>query len=301
MSSPKDHHYVPRSFFKPWANKILKVLVYERKNGVVLPPYRQSTKSICVQTGLYSYTTTVKEEQRNAIEQKLFSFVDTNGANVLRKLLEQDGVVKLTNQDRYYFAVFLSSLRIRTPESIRYNTQNTEKVLRESLKQNDPKLQEKDIEEVLEGQTLAQWAEKNHPAVLENTGHNLIAEFIIDEKFVTRIMDMYWVVVKRTSDITNLLTSDRPLVLIGNLKDSNLGFALAISPERVFIATSRPESISGVLKFAPKKFIHEMNKSTIQQAKNKAFAIDKSHELWFFERRLGRLHGILPWTETEKR
>ena len=144
MSIPKEHHYVPRSFFKPWANHVQELIVYERKNGIVLPPYRQFTKPICVQASLYSYTDDVEETRRNALEQRLFSIVDTDGASVLRKLQIIDGAVKLSENDRYSFAIFINSLRIRTPESIKYNSQNTENVLREALKRNDPKLEEKE-------------------------------------------------------------------------------------------------------------------------------------------------------------
>lgn len=300
MSTPKDHHYVPRSFFKPWTNRVLEVVVYERKKGVILQPYRQSTKSICAQPGLYSYNEDVEETRRNVIEQKLFSIIDTDGANVLQKLLKMDGVVKLSKNERYSFAVFINSLRIRTPESIEYNSQNTERVLRESLGKNDPKLEEKEIKEQLDGLTLLEWTEKTQPALLKNKGRELIGNFIVDKKFVNRIYEMQWAVVKRESTDTNLLSSDRPLILIGRQSDSNLGFALSISPNRIFLASSRPESLEHFLSRSQKDSIRHMNALTIQQAKCKAFSSDKKHSLRFFENRLGRHHGILPWSEVNK-
>jgi hypothetical protein len=222
--------------------------------------------------------------------------VDGNAEKALRKLYTMDGAVSLSDQDRYYFAVFINSLRIRTPEAFQSNAESAERILRERLIENDPRLEEDDIKSTLDGQTLLEWTEKYHKVILENIGYEYMAKFIIDEKFVARVEQMTWTVVKRVSDITNFLTSDRPLVLIGSIAAGNLGFAIAISPDRVFICTSKPESLARVLEFSAEKFIEEMNKSTIQQAKGKAFARDKSHSLRFFERRLGVEHHILPWT-----
>lgn len=299
MSTPKDHHYVPRGFFKPWANGIQKVVVYERKNGVVIPPYLQSTKSICVQPGLYSYTDDVEKTRRNALEQRLFSIVDTDGASVLRELQTLDGVVKLSVNDRNGFAIFINSLRIRTPESIKYNSQNAEAVLREALQRNDPKLEEQEIKEQLDGLTLLEWTEKTQPALLKNKGRELIDQFILGKQFVSRIYNMTWLVVKRESTSTNLLSSDRPLILMGKQSENNLGFALSISPNRIFLASSKPESLQHFLERPQTDAIRHMNALTIQQAKSKAFSNNKNHTLRFFQNRLGKHHRILPWVSMD--
>jgi Protein of unknown function (DUF4238) len=294
-NDPLYHHYVPRSFFKPWADSSQWIIVYERKNGTVLRPYRASTKSICVQKGLYSYTDEVGEQQRNAIEQRLLSLVDNHGACVLQKLYLQDGEVMLSKQERYYFAAFLNSLRIRTPEAFAHYAVKAETLLRDRLSQDDPRLDEKDLAEVLNGQTLLEWVERNNAKILKNFGHQLLAKFMIDDEFVNRVMNMHWLVLKRVAYEINFLTSDRPLVLIGNAANQNFGFAIAISTDRVFLATSNRPSISNVLNLQPKTFIQQMNISTVQQAKNKAFAVNKTHAPNFFQSHLSVHHKILPW------
>jgi Protein of unknown function (DUF4238) len=298
LNIPRDHHYVPRSFFKPWADEKQWLVVYERKKGVVLRPYKRSTKSICMLRDLYSYTDDVDVTQRNAIEQKLLSKVDDNGARVLQKLYLQEGSIRLTDQDRYYFAVFINSLRIRTPEAFAHYAIKAEEILRNKLTANDSGQEEKNIEGELDELSLVEWVEKSQPTLFKNFGHQLLAKFIIDKKFVNRIMNMHWIIIRRYSDETHLLTSDRPLVLIGSVDSQNLGFALAISPEKIFLATGDPNSISQLLKFTPKRLIHQMNISTIQQAKNKVFSVDKSHSINFFVSRLGIQHRILPWTSS---
>lgn len=291
MSTPKDHHYVPRAFFQPWADKFKKVIVYERKEGEVLLPYRQSTRSICVKTGLYSYTDSVQEQKRNIIEQNLFKLIDDKANTVLKKLYATDGVADLTEQQKRDFAAFIISLRTRTPEAFQCNAQNAEKILREELQRNDPELKE-------DG-SLLEWAEKNFRIILENYGREVTAGCIIDDKLVSPIMRMQWVVLKRTADATNLLSSDRPLIFQGNMNSGDSGFALAISPDRILIAANKLQSLEKVAALSPKVLIKKMNISTIQQAKNKAFAIDYSHSIEFFRNRLGMRHDILPWATIE--
>ncbi len=300
MSLPSDHHYVPRSFFKPWANQKKEVVVYERKNSLIISPYRQSTKSICVEKGLYSYTDSIEEKQRNAIEQKLLSLVDNHAATVNHKLQNMDGSISLSDQHRYYWAVFLVSLRLRTPEGFKYNIKNAERILKEHLSiQGDLDLERKEIQNALQGKTLLQWAQKYHRDVIENYGHELMAKYFTDDKFALPIMQMHWMVLKRKARGLNLLSSDRPLVLIGSREHSNLGFAMAISPESIFLATSKLESIDKLLNTSSDKLIKNMNISTVQQARHKAFSLDKSHSVRFFQNRLGSYHNILPWAEME--
>ena len=133
MHNPLDHHYVPRAFFKPWANNEKKLIVYEKKNSLILPPYMQSTKSICVHKGLYSYTSSVEEQKRNVIESKLFSLIDNNAAKILAELRKINGLVKISDQHRYEFAVFLVSLRLRMPEVFLSNAKDSRSTLEKEL------------------------------------------------------------------------------------------------------------------------------------------------------------------------
>lgn len=288
---------MPRSFFKPWEDQEKKVVVYERKNSRILRPYRQSTKSICVVRELYSYTISVEDQKRNAIEQKLFSLLDNNAATVLQKLQKMDGAVNLSDQDRYYFAVFIVSLRIRTPEMWNYYTKGAEKTLREDLLKNHPTVEEEEIKKELKGHSLLEYMEKYHLMILENYGHDLMAECMINKTFALSVMQMQWFVLKRNVEGTNLLSSDRPLVVLGSMESSNWALALAISPKHIFVASINPEFLHNILALSPRKLIKYMNISTIQQARNKAFAIDSCHSLRFFENNLGKHYNILPWTQ----
>lgn len=299
MSNPIQHHYVPRSFFRPWEDKNRQVIVYEKKDGGILPPYRQSTKSICVKDGLYSYTNLVEEEKRHIIETKFFCLIDTNAASVLQKLYNMQGLLRITDQDRYYFSVFLVSLRIRTPESFEYNTKHAEFLLKESLQKKDARSETKEVKDALKGQNLLEWVEKEYPIILENYGHELMAEYVIDARFIKPIHEMHWAILhtQKNSGIPNLLSSDRPLVMIHTREDRNFGFAISIAPDRIFIANRNLKVIKDFLAIPSNKLVQQMNISTVQQAKAKAFAIDKSHNIRFFQNRLGTFHHILPWTD----
>jgi Protein of unknown function (DUF4238) len=296
LSHPLNHHFVPRSYFKPWADSERKLIVYERKNHKVLPPYKKSTRSICFIKGLYSYSSAVEEVKRQAIEQKLLSKIDNDGAKVLQKMNSLPSELSLTDQDRYNFAVFINSLILRTPEAFTYAVNRGKIILRRGLEEEDPHLTFTEIKKILYGLTLTEWFEKYQPILLENFGAEQMASLFLEDKFVNQIRQLHWTVVERSSPDTHLLTSDRPLIRLGNKDDGNSGFALAISPRRVFFATADPASLKDVLEMSTKRFVRAMNISTIEQAKSMAFALDKSHSHNFFENRLGTNHSLLPWT-----
>jgi hypothetical protein len=185
---------------------------------------------------------------------------------------------------------------LRTPEAFAYNTIEAEAVLRKRLAANDPRLEGADVKITLNGKNLVEWVEKNYPTLLKNVGHELLAKFIVEPKFVDRVVHMHWTVLERSSTTAYFVTSDRPLVLLGGLKTQDLGFALAISTNQVFLATSNPNSVRHLLNLTSNRFIYQMNTSTIQQAKSMAFTADKSHSFSFFQNRLGVHHSLLPWT-----
>lgn len=294
MSNPNDHHYVPRCFFVPWTNEHKKLVVYQKKSGSIIPPFWQSTKVICVHKNLYSYTSSVEEAKRNVLEQKIFSKIDSNAALVLRKLLIADGEVNLTVQERYYFSVFIASLRIRTPEAFLYNTKTAQETFLAELSKHNPE-DDEDVKKGLRGKTLLEWSQNNIQVLLENFGHDTLIKTLIDTRFVQPIMQMHWKVLIRKIESLTLLSSDRPLVLLGDQKKSNLGFALAISPHRIFLATSNYESLQKIFELSPRQLVKMMNISTVSQAKNKAFSVNKNHSIHFFENRLSNNHSILPW------
>ncbi len=70
--------------------------------------------------------------------------------------------------------------------------------------------------------------------------------------------------------------------------------ALPISPHCLFIGSDNEESIAKLSRYNKKKLAEQANISSIQQAQAKAFAVDARHSMRLFERRLGKLHSILP-------
>lgn len=272
----QEHHYVPRGYFRPWENADRKVVVYQRKNGHVLPPYLQSTKSICVKPGLYAYTDSVKPEVRNVLEETLFQRIDSEAARVLGILNKCDSISDVSNEDIHAFAFFLASLRIRTPEFFEMYSKSTGRRLRKLVfdSEDDPDLRD---------------------SILENKGREFLAKDLMSGKLVNAISGMRWTIISIPEQVgISLLTSDRPLISNWANKDMHL-LALPISPSRAIVASSNHAEIDHIMRFNKRRFAEVMNISTTEQAQAKAFAADKSHSLRFFERRLGVRHSTLPF------
>lgn len=299
MSEPKNHHYVPRGFLKSWEDVERKVWVYERKRGVVLPPYKKSTKPLCAEKKLYSYTDKVKPEQRNSIEKNLLKKIDDDAVKILQKLYNVEGIVGLSEQERFYFSAFLVSLRIRTPESVKYNSVDAQKIFKKILEKNDPRLEEGEIKKELNGKSLLEWVEIKYPSIMGNIGLELLVGHIIDNKFVKPIYEMYWAIRRINNNQPSLLTSDRPLILLGNKDTPNFGLSISISPSHIFFASKHKETLYKLMNWPEKDLVKQTNISTIQQAEKKAFAVDTAHKMQFFRKRLATRHDILPWAGKE--
>jgi hypothetical protein len=271
--------------------------VYQRKNGSVLPPFRSSTRAICCVEKLYSYSNSVAEDERQLIEQKLLLKIDDSAAKALQKLRKPNGIAAITNQDRYDFAVFLNSLRLRTPEAMAYGAKRGKAILDQRLKGDEAHLKFNEIGKMLNGLSLRDWFQKNQPQLMQNFGIEQMASLFFNPKLVHLIANMSWTVLNKSSQDSYFLTSDRPLIILGNLALGNLGLALSISPTQVFLASQNSETTRSFFDMSSNQFTREINISTIRQAECRAFALDKRHSLNFFEKRLGTHHNLLPWTE----
>lgn len=292
MQDSLKHHYVPRFLFRPWADADRKVWVYEKKNGKILPPYKQSTKKICVESKLYSYTDAVPLEKRNSIERNFFSAVDGEAAKVIHKLINLDS--NLSAKESSVFATFLASLRVRTPEFIKAQSREGEERFRSILSDNS-QLKPEEIE-ALKGKTLLELVEERNPILVPNYPKELIIK-TLSSTLSERVYNSKWKVRKLGSCKLDFLISDRPLVLVnGNNRDDFL-FGLPISPQHVFFASNNENFLEKIDKYSSYELAHNVNISVVQQAKCKAFAKSKSHKIRFFENRLGTQHRLLPFAE----
>jgi hypothetical protein len=287
-----DHHYVPRCLFRPWEDDNRKVWVYEKRGSRVLPPYRQSTKVICVERELYSYTDSVPEDRRNLIEKNFFSAVDGAAAKVIRKLIKLDS--NLSAEESSAFATFIASLRVRTPEFFTAQSREGEEKFRRILSDKS-KLKPEEIE-ALHGKTLLEIVEEKNPTLIPNYPKEIIIN-TLSGRLGERVFNAKWKVRRVNCNEFDFLLSDRPLVLANGENRGDFLFGLPISPKHVFFAANNENFLEKIDACTPEELVQKMNISVVQQAKRKAFAQSKAHKMRFFENRLGTQHYILPFAE----
>lgn len=289
------HHYVPRAYFKPWANLERKVIVYERKGGRILPPYLQSTRKICVQPGLYAYSAAVIPERRNVLEEGMFQKIDSDAAKVLNLLNSCTDISEISESDLGSFGLFLVSLRIRTPEFFQGIAASAEFRLRKLILEAEKDPAAQDLLEEFKGRSFVEIAEEYFRPALENKGYESLMQGLISGRFMEPIWGMNCSVVDVKKFGMTLLTSDRPLVT--KWENNRLEMmTIPISPQRAFVAFAKEDDLDRVVRKDKRSFAELSNISVIQQAKTKAFASDKNHSIRFFERRLGKSYSILPFS-----
>src|SRR3546814_1797325 len=124
--------------------------------------FRRPPRSTRTDT-LFPYTTLFRSVlgfSRDVVEEKIFARIDDGAAKALEKLERHDG---LSEDDHIAWTFFLSSLRIRQPDTIEFLRTKGMVQLRKSLA-------DRDAITLPEGwPTTQEWFAENHPGVLERS------------------------------------------------------------------------------------------------------------------------------------
>ena len=215
---PKDHHYLPKCFLKAWTydQNQTHLWVYRKEGNRVFGPSPKSTTSVCYKKHLYTRSECVEEKDKYKMETESFSNIDNEASNYLEYLTKQRGPINLSPKEKEPFSVFLNSLKARTPEIIEKYKLQAVPILQDNLKELLPYFKEK------------------NPERYENFGLDTIVKFIRDKELINLISAMHWAIISIEDDYQNLLTSDRPLIRDGDIKQPMFGLVLAISPNKLF-------------------------------------------------------------------
>ena len=274
------HHYIPQFLLSKWsggsADKTLEVF---RLDLHKLVSDRHTPEYTGYEDDLYALSESrVASMARHDNESKYLSPIDDKAANVLQKL-ETGNLKTLTPSERNHWARFLMSLRVRQPSVIsELISENTRGLFRKSLESN-PYEYEKQRQKH-DPASFADWAENQHPGMLENFGISILSKIIDNQAVGQRICNMRWWIWDFTGAKHDLLLGDNPLILTSSIEDSNLILALPISPAKVFMAT-QSDKVVAILKTQEISYLAtRLNESSVTQSESRIYARNKKH--WRF-------------------
>jgi hypothetical protein len=116
MATHQRHHYVPQFYLRSWIGADGKLACYSWLRGTISVS-RLSPKSVAYENGLYSLEHG-PGERRQIVERDFLAKVDEDAAKALQSM-QATGTAYLDPQAKAHWAVFLLSMRVRSPPSVR--------------------------------------------------------------------------------------------------------------------------------------------------------------------------------------
>lgn len=271
----RKHHYIPVFYLKKWLarnnakNNSLTITEFcKTPSGI---KFKYKTPS---QTGykidLYTRDDLPKTIQ-DMLEKKIMSKIDNDAYIVHKNLLENK--VPTNIQERSIWVRFIMSIIHRNPERIKNLTYIFDKSMQfvsEDIKQNYEKYR-KNSDPV-----SYQELEKQLNPFQNGYDFNLLFSDLMNDTGLGNILiNMFWKVVE--TDKFPILTSDRPLVgsngflFRNNMIRPDGHFCMALSPEKLFLATNTKECMKEILKKSNRLF-YTFNKRISECCKNSIYS-----------------------------
>ena len=274
MASHVEQHFVPSFLLEEWhAPPDSKLTAFRwSRNGLVC--HRYKAKSVAKERHLYSMERS-RAMPNVELEQRFFGpHVDDPAARVHAKILVS-GVRDLAVEDRQAWGPFLMSLMLRVPSMVRSIRAKGRVIL--SARLDEDRNEYLDVRGEEPEASLREWVEKHSPDLLDDIGVRTLPQLVFSEKLNHAILNSTWATVSVTGARFDLLISDRPLIVSGTFATKFL-VALPVSPKRLFLAFSSPETLDRLNSTDKDELVRESNLSSVDGAERYVYGSSARQE-----------------------
>jgi len=271
------HHYVPQFLLSRWADNTGRLFSFSRPNGRLVCS-RRTPKSTGYEDGLYALLADVLGFSRDVVEEKIFARIDDGAAKALEKLERHEG---LSEDDHIAWTFFLSSLRMRQPDTIEFLRTKGMVQLRKSLA-------DRDAITLPEGwPTTQEWFAENHPGVLEATPlTSWLPRMIFNKEVLDAFAGLKWWFREFEPGDGRLLLSDLPLYWNGGFSKPGFYIHVPIAPNRLFIGTRTEETEAILSQITSAELVQQVNRASIASTTQRLWASSREDVHAFIEANL---------------
>jgi hypothetical protein len=285
MSDPIRHHFLPVFYLKSWSAIDGRIVEFSIPFQDKVKPRRVHPRGTGFIDKLYAVEG-LSGDVSHAVEKNYLSPVDSRAATALAELYSK-GDASASN--RKAWADFVMSLLMRMPSEIG--------LLKKLINRMDVNVANRFWEVISEhvpiefqDEARLTFVDYHKEAVSRSVGH--IIDIFSHGEIVERISQMEWSVIDLSAARHELLTSDRPVVVVRNEQTSgDTVIALPIGPHKLFVATTNRSLIKELVANSPKKVAEAMNSEVINGARKLAYG-RTDHQLAFVQKHLGRAKGV---------
>ena len=258
----QKQHYVPQFLLRHWRGFDKKVGVF-RKDVSGLPYSRLSPRSTGFEQGVYSFQG-VPEEDIDLVEEKVMKPIDSNGAQVINKILES-GLSEIYNKDIDWILVLIASLELRDPVHLQNMKEVVHSLMTDELEGGSQL--ETELLKFIEG----------HPEISSNLLLRKLGSYIHDRAQIFKKELGYFGLVDFTGQRDYLLLSDYPCIRTTGVGNPDVVLALPISPWKailVFKTDEARQKLSGDIRHP--YLLSAINRDSFHQATSRIYALDET-------------------------
>ncbi|WP_185867572.1 DUF4238 domain-containing protein [Sphingomonas sp. TF3] len=270
----QNHHYLPQSYQRGWADSNGHVYVYEwRHNKLVCTP--KSPKSTAAEPDLYAIPM-APPEVRNIMEDKFWRQIDQWGADGLA-LLRNPESVAATKLDKGRLATFIMSLLWRNPRDLARIEADAKAHITGGVLARDYAGSRSSHEP----DTFDEFKALLDQPGLTEFGAQILRSYVQNAPIREKLISMTWEVVT-VANAEPILTSDVPIIRYSGLKNPDGLLMLPLSPTEFFVAYNNngfgeiDMRLSIDRNIRDGVFIEAMNRYTIQNRHKYVYGNDVS-------------------------
>lgn len=273
QSDAVKHHYVPQFLLKRWAGASGLFCFCVRHGRLVYS--ERAPEYTGYEIDLYGILANALGVGEDHLEKRLFGPIDSNAARVLDKL---ELHAALTEDEHIAWTFFLSSLRVRQPDVLRF-------LRNEGMARLRATLAEQDKGTLPEGwPTTEQWFEQNHPGAMEALPlTNWLPKMILHDGVMDAFAGMRWWIREFEADLPTLLLSDLPIHWEGGFTADDFMLHLPLGPRRAFFAARSAETEQILDHIPPADLIRRVNLTTVASAGDRIWAAERTDAVAFIE------------------
>ena len=258
---PRDH-YIPQFYLRRWCGVDGRLCRYSMPRDVIVPK-RVSPKQTAREAGLYG-----------TMEKTFMMPLDTLAHHALEMLENDDPRLRREAKYRSAWSRFLLSLMMRMPEDL----QTLRTSLAEEWSQHSPAIEARyaELKGPTDPETLA--------GFLQQTGKGqgdwalALAPKLMDHRPLGELINnMRWIVRRLPSEAGGFLTSDRPLLITGDLGETDSYLMIPIGPKLLFAAVHNRETQARIERRDPAELVSAINRLVTGRAKDYVYGSDDSH------------------------
>ncbi len=197
---------------------------------------------------------------------------DTDAAGALRLMLVSRGNIQWTPKLRSGWSRFLMGMLLRHPEDVAELaklvdddwTNLTQNMQDRYSRDRTPEMPE----------TAEEWWEQNRSEFREKARLKWHRGLIDHKGIGRRLNAMRWSVLDMGTSKHLLLTSDRPVVIDGNLGDPSVSVIVPISPTRLFIAVRDEDTFAKIRRESSTQLVARVNRQVVANARTFVYGSD---------------------------